>query len=54
MWSKKLISTYGAVVPAIAAFNAKIDGKWWAVPFTSFTGAWFARKDIFEAHGIDV
>ena len=50
----ELISTYGAVVPANAAFNAQIDGKWWAVPFTSLSAAWFARRDIFEEHGIDV
>lgn len=48
------ISLYGPVVPVIAEFNAKIDGKWWAVPFMSTVGAWFARKDLFEAKGIDV
>jgi multiple sugar transport system substrate-binding protein len=42
------------VVPAIAEFNAKRDDRWWAVPFMSYTGAWFARKDVFEAAGIDV
>jgi multiple sugar transport system substrate-binding protein len=47
-------SLYGDVVPKIAEFNAKIDGKWWAVPFMSVTGAWFARRDVFEAHDIDV
>ena len=51
---EEAISRYGAVVPAIAEFNAKIDGRWWAVPFMSVTGAWFARKDVFEAAGIDV
>jgi multiple sugar transport system substrate-binding protein len=51
---EEAISRYGNVVPAIAEFNAKIDGKWWAVPFMSVTGAWFARKDVFEAKGIDV
>jgi multiple sugar transport system substrate-binding protein len=48
------LSLYGGVVPKIAEFNAFIDGKWWAVPFMSVTGAWFARRDVFEAHGIDV
>jgi multiple sugar transport system substrate-binding protein len=51
---EQAISLYGPVVPVIAEFNAKIDGKWWAVPFMSTTGAWFARKDLFEAKGIDV
>jgi multiple sugar transport system substrate-binding protein len=51
---EEAISRYGRVVPAIAEFNAKRDGRWWAVPFMSVTGAWFARKDIFEAAGIDV
>lgn len=50
----ELVSMYGDVVPVTAANYARIDGKWWAVPFTSFTGAWFARKDKFEAAGIDV
>jgi len=48
-----LISQYGAVVPANAEFSAKIDGKWWAVPFMSNAGALFARKDLLEAAGID-
>lgn len=48
------IALYGNVVPVIARNNAFIDNKWWAVPFMSVTGAWFARKDIFEAAGIDV
>ncbi|HEX2619719.1 MAG TPA: extracellular solute-binding protein [Phototrophicaceae bacterium] len=51
---EEAISKYGAVVPKIAEFNAKIEDKWWAVPFNCTTGAWFARKDIFEAKGIDV
>jgi multiple sugar transport system substrate-binding protein len=51
---EQAISQYGPVVPVIAEFNAKIDGKWWAVPFMSTTGAWFARKDLFAAKDIDV
>jgi multiple sugar transport system substrate-binding protein len=51
---EEAISRYGNVVPAIAEFNGKIDGRWWAVPFMSVTGAWFARKDVFEDAGIDV
>jgi multiple sugar transport system substrate-binding protein len=49
------VSLYGPVVPPILTdLNAFIDGKWWAVPFMSYTGAWMARRDIFEAHGIDI
>ncbi len=50
----ELVNRYGMVVPKVAEFNGKIDGKWWAVPFMSTTGAWFARRDVFEAAGIDV
>jgi len=50
----ELVGKYGAVVPVTAEKNAKIDGKWWAVPFISNSGAWFARKDLFDAAGIDV
>jgi multiple sugar transport system substrate-binding protein len=49
----ELVKMYGEIVPPTAAMNAKIDGKWWAVPFFSQTGSWFARKDAFEAAGID-
>ena len=49
-----LVAKYGEVVPITAAKNAKLDGKWWAVPFISNSGAWFARKDLFEAAGIDI
>ncbi len=48
------VKLYGDVVPVTAAKNARIDGKWWAVPFMSNSGAWFARRDVFEAAGIDV
>ena len=50
----QLTDMYGDAVPATAASNAQIDGKWWAIPFTSLTAAWFARKDLFDAKGIDV
>jgi multiple sugar transport system substrate-binding protein len=45
---------YGNVVPATAAFNAQFDGRWFAVPFMCVTGVWLARRDVFEAAGIDV
>jgi len=50
----KLTGMYGAVVPTTAANNAKLDGKWWAVPFMSISPAWFGRKDVFSATNIDV
>jgi multiple sugar transport system substrate-binding protein len=33
---EEAISLYGPVVPVIAEFNAKIDGKWWAVPLHEY------------------
>jgi multiple sugar transport system substrate-binding protein len=51
---EEAISLYGLPVPALAEFNAFKEGKWWAVPFMSYTGAYFARRDLFEAKGIDV
>ena len=48
------VAAHGDVVPLQAEKNAQHRGKWWAVPFISNTGAWFARKDLFEAKGIDV
>jgi multiple sugar transport system substrate-binding protein len=52
--AEEAISQYGNVVPAIAEFNGKLDDRWWGVPYMSVTGAWFARRDVFEAAGIDV
>jgi multiple sugar transport system substrate-binding protein len=48
------VRKYGDVVPVTAEKNARFARKWWAVPFISASAAWFARKDIFEAAGIDV
>ncbi len=48
------VKKYGDVVPLNAAKTARFDGKWYAVPFMSNTGAWFARKDVFEAAGVDL
>jgi multiple sugar transport system substrate-binding protein len=45
---------YGDIVPVTASKFAVHDGKWWAVPFMSQTAAWFARKDVFDAAGIDL
>lgn len=48
------VKLYGDVVPLTAAKNAQIDGRWMSVPFMSNSGAWFARKDAFDAKGIDL
>jgi multiple sugar transport system substrate-binding protein len=50
---EQLVKLYGDIVPVTAEQNAKIDGKWWAVPYQSNTGAWFGRNDWFKAAGID-
>lgn len=50
----ELTSRYGAAVPVEAQFNGMFQGRWYAIPFMSYTGAWFARKDKFEEKGIDV
>ncbi|GAB4437777.1 MAG: extracellular solute-binding protein [Chloroflexi bacterium OHK40] len=49
----QLVALYGDVVPATAAKNAQIEGRWWAVPFISNSGAWFVRGDWLEEAGID-
>jgi multiple sugar transport system substrate-binding protein len=50
---EELVQKYGAIVPVTAEKSAKIDGKWYGVPFISNSGGWFARKDVFEAAGVD-
>jgi multiple sugar transport system substrate-binding protein len=49
----ELVSKYGDVVPATAAKNAQVDGRWFAVPYQSNSGAWFIRGDWLEEAGID-
>ncbi|MFN8485459.1 MAG: extracellular solute-binding protein [Anaerolineae bacterium] len=49
---EEAIKRYGAVVPAGAEQNAKINGRWYAIPFISNSGSWFARKDLLDAKGI--
>jgi multiple sugar transport system substrate-binding protein len=48
------VKLYGDILPVTAEKNAKIEGKWWSVPYISNSGAWFARKDLFDAAGINV
>jgi multiple sugar transport system substrate-binding protein len=50
---EEAIKLYGTTVPLNAERTAKIDGKWYAVPYISTTGAWFARIDLYNAAGID-
>jgi multiple sugar transport system substrate-binding protein len=51
---EKAIGLYGAPTPQQIEFNAKFDDKWWGVPFSVNAGAWYGRKDVFSAAGIDV
>jgi multiple sugar transport system substrate-binding protein len=51
---EEAISKYGTIVPKSAEKNAMVDGRWYSVPFFSHSGAWFGRKDLFDAAGIDV
>lgn len=50
---EELIGLYGDVVPATAPKNAQIEGRWWAVPYISNSGAWFVRRDWVEEAGYD-
>ena len=50
----ELVKKYGEVVPVNAALSGKFDDKWWSVPFISNSGAWFVRKDIAKAAGVDL
>jgi multiple sugar transport system substrate-binding protein len=51
---EEAIKLYGAVVPVGSERAAKIDGKWWAIPFISNSGSWFVRKDALDAKGIQM
>lgn len=51
---EELIGKYGDVVPANAARLARFDGKWMSVPFVATSGAWFVRKDVADAAGVDL
>lgn len=50
---KDLMSQYGKVMPGseAALFH---EGKWWGVPFYGRTGGYWARRDVFAKHGIDI
>ena len=49
-----LVGKYGDIVPVNAERTGKFEDKWWSVPFISNSGAWFVRKDIAEAAGVDI
>ncbi|MEO6060310.1 MAG: hypothetical protein ABIQ99_00055 [Thermoflexales bacterium] len=51
---EELVKKYGAIVPANAASNAQIQGKWWSAPLQSNSGSWFVRKDVAGAAGVDL
>jgi multiple sugar transport system substrate-binding protein len=50
----ELVEKYGDIVPANTPRFAKFDDKWWSVPFITTAGAWFVRKDVAEAAGVDL
>lgn len=49
---EKAIELYGEIPPLNAALNS-VEGGWWGVPFSVHGGGQFARRDVFEAAGID-
>jgi multiple sugar transport system substrate-binding protein len=51
--TQEMLKKYGDTIPATKK-DKYIDGKWWSTPFFSRTGGYWARKDIFEAAGLDV
>ncbi|GAB4567509.1 MAG: extracellular solute-binding protein [Anaerolineae bacterium] len=40
-------------VPYLQKLLNFIDGEWWGIPYMVHGGGQFARKDVFEANGID-
>jgi multiple sugar transport system substrate-binding protein len=50
---KELIDTYGEVAPRMRK-EAETDGDFYAVPFHVRSDGGWARKDIFDAAGIDI
>ncbi len=47
------VATYGAVAPRMQRED-ELDGEFWAVPFHVRSDGGWARRDIFDAAGIDV
>jgi multiple sugar transport system substrate-binding protein len=49
----ELVEQYGDTIQG-AKVDSIIDGEWYGVPFMTRAGALYARKDVFEANGLDV
>jgi multiple sugar transport system substrate-binding protein len=47
------VKQYGDPVPGQKLGNF-VDGKWYGVPFFSYTGGYFVRKSWFDAIGVDI
>jgi multiple sugar transport system substrate-binding protein len=50
--AEQAVALYGEV-PKLNKDLNYIDGVWWGVPYSVHGGGQFARKDVFEAAGID-
>ncbi len=50
---KQNVDTYGAIAPLMDR-NAKVDADYYGVPFHVRSDGGWARKDIFDAKGIDL
>ncbi len=50
--AEKAESLYGAV-PVLNRDLNFVDGTWWGIPFSVHGSGQFARRDVFEAAGID-
>lgn len=50
--TNQAIELYGEVPPLNAALN-QVDNGWWGIPYSVAGGGQFARRDVFEAAGID-
>jgi multiple sugar transport system substrate-binding protein len=46
-------SQFGKTSPP-SDLNLKIEGKWYAVPYAHYSGAFWVRKSWFDAAGIDI
>lgn len=44
---------FGEPIPG-ARFDSVVDDVWYAVPFFTRAGGYYARRDVFEANGLDV
>jgi len=50
---EELIKMYGKVMPG-PELSHHFENEWWAVPFYGRVGGYWARKDLFEAVGVNI